>query len=302
MPRANRRTKNQARRMYEEDGESYAAIGREINFGPQTIKNWAKAEGWVKAGSTPRTPVGQAIDDLPDDTETIGAPIFTEEPVFTEAPVESDADLRARIAALEAENKRLADEAERLKPTRDVTEMIENRVDWLTTNTPEGERYWMNRAEAEYKKTNKERAKEGLPIFDIKDHPEILEDLMVELKTKEEMAKNKVATGPASRKVKLYIERNGMPTIEQIPMESQINNMGGSLADGIVRYTRKGFKMTDPFLCPRANCFRPAGTDELGRWEYDGYCTERHRTEVEGPDQGPTVGLQTKDTILSGTY
>jgi uncharacterized small protein (DUF1192 family) len=291
-----------ARRMYEEDGESYSAIGRELGYSNMTISKWAKAEGWVKAGSEPATPIGQAIDDLPPETETIGAPIVTDEPVFVEAPVESDADLRARIAALEAENKRLEEEAERLKPTRDVAEMIENRVDWLTTNTPEGERYWMNRAEAEYKKTNKERAKEGLPIFDIKDHPEILEDLMVELKTKEAMAKNKPADGPAARKVKLYIERNGMPTIEQIPMESQINNMGGSLADGIVRYTRKGFKMTDPFLCPRANCFRPAGTDELGRWEHDGYCTERHRTEVEGPDQGPTVGLQTKDTILSGTY
>lgn len=297
MPRVTRMQRQQARRMYEDEGMTLAAIGRHFNVSPVAVSNWRDKDGWVKPG---------AAAPVEAETETVGAPAVAE-PITYEAPTEppvvaSDAALRARIAQLEAENARLEAETERLKPTRDVTEMIENRVAWLTTHTPEGEKYWLNRAEAEFKKTNRERAKEGLPTFNISDHPEILEDLIVELKTKEEMAKNRVATGPPSRKVKLYIERNGMPTIEQIPMESQINNMGGSLADGIVRYTRKGFKMTDPFLCPRANCFRPAATDELGRWMYDGYCTERHRTEVEGTDEGPTVGLQTKDTILSGTY
>ncbi len=38
------------------------------------------------------------------------------------------------------------------------------------------------------------------------------------------------------------------------------------LADGIVRYTRKGFKLTEPFLCPRNGCFRAALLDEFERW------------------------------------
>jgi hypothetical protein len=84
-------------------------------------------------------------------------------------------------------------------------------------------------------------------------------------------------------------------------MENQINNMAGSLADGIVRYTRKGFKLTDPFLCPRAGCFKPAGMDEMKRWLYDGYCTDKHRAEVEGDQTPSTVGLNVRDTVLSAT-
>jgi hypothetical protein len=83
-------------------------------------------------------------------------------------------------------------------------------------------------------------------------------------------------------------------------MENQINNMAGSLADGIIRYTRKGFKLTDPFLCPRAGCYRPAASDEFNRWRYDGYCSETHRAQVEGGEASPTAGLNTKDSILSG--
>jgi hypothetical protein len=127
-----------------------------------------------------------------------------------------------------------------------------------------------------------------------------LDDLVNELKTKEAMGRQGEPEEPPSRKVKLFIMRNGMPTIEQIPLENQINNMKGSLADGIIRYTRKGFKLTDPFLCPRAGCYRAAASDEAKRWLYDGYCTDRHRVQVEGDQQSPTVGLNVRDTVLSG--
>ena len=313
MPKTTRMQRQQARRMYEEDGETQAAIARHFNVSSQTVMNWKKKGEWVKAGT------GKAIDDLPattdenatessagpqpattESSETVGAVV--ESPLFSDTPnvIQSDAALKRRIAELEAENAHLAAETERLKPTVDVSDMLEDRVAWLTENSPEGEAYWRNRAEAQFKSENRQRAKDGLPVFNISDHPDILDDLIVELKTKEEMAKHQQPTTPPSRKVKLFIMRNGMPTIEQIPMESQINNMSGSLADGIVRYTRKGFKLTEPFLCPRDGCFRPAASDELGRWAYDGYCTARHRIEVEGEEESATVGLQTKDTILSG--
>ena len=89
-----------------------------------------------------------------------------------------------------------------------------------------------------------------------------------------------------SRKIKLIIDRkqgNGMvlPTIEQIPYEGHINNVNGSLADGLVKYTRKGFKVTDPLLCFAQDCFKPAAV--IGdRYLYDCYCSEYHRTAVEG--------------------
>jgi len=279
---ATRRIKNIAKRMHEEEGMSYTAIGKEVGYSAVAVSKWSKEEGWVKLVDTGYVPKEPAIEDTP-------APIMER----------SDSELRERLAILEARNKQLEDENYELKPTRDLEGMFTDRVNWLTENTPEGERYWLNRAEAEYKKVNKERALQGLPGFDVKQHPEILDDLLVELKTKESMHIDNSALEVASRKVKLYIVRNGMPTIEQIPMENQINNMAGSLADGIIRYTRKGFKLTNPFLCPRAGCFKPATSNEFNKWMYDGYCTEIHRAEVEGEQSSPTAGLQTRD-VLSG--
>ena len=292
--RASYMTKAKGRRLYEEDGESFAAIGRELDYGQMTISKWAKEEGWVKAGSKPviaSTQEPEWDDSFMDDTSiTSNAEVTYEvETVVTD----SEAALRERIAVLEAEN-------DELKPTRDIHGYLDDRVKWLTDNSPEGERYWLNRAEAKFKADNIQRAKEGLPGFDIKNHPDILDDLINELKTKEAMGRVGEPDEVATRRVKLFIMRNGMPTIEQIPMENQINNMAGSLADGIVRYTRKGFKLTDPFLCPRAGCFKPAASDEMKRWQYDGYCTDKHRTEVEGEQQSPTAGLNVRDTVLSG--
>ena len=280
---ATRGTKNKAKRIYEGEELSYTAIGKKVGFSGQAVSKWAKDEGWVKFGS------GYVPREAEVDTLTPGSVALER----------SEAELRERLSLLEARNRELEKENYDLKPTRELKGMFTDRVKWLTENSPEGERYWINRAEAEYKKVNKERAQEGLPVFDVKEHPEILEDLLIELKTKESMHIDNSAVEVAARKVKLYIERNGMPTIEQIPMENQINNMAGSLADGIIRYTRKGFKLTDPFLCPRAGCFKPAASDEMKRWKYDGYCTEIHRAEVEGEQKSPTSGLQTRD-VLSG--
>ena len=292
MAQATRMQKSQARKMYEDDGESVAAIARHVGFGSQSVANWAKKGGWVKYG-TEDTSLSAA-----QDIETI--PTFVESATTTRVPGSSEAELRERLTKMEAANQRLVDENNALKPTVDIGDYVTDRVKWITENSPEGEGYWLNRAEAAFKKENMQRAKDGLPVFNISDHPEILDDKIAELKAETQSAVNREPDEPAYRRVKLLIMRNGMPTIEQIPMEAQVNNMAGSLADGIIRYTRKGFKLTDPFLCPRAGCFRPAQNDELGRWLYDGYCTDRHRTEVEGKDKSPTVGLQTKDTVLSG--
>ena len=293
---ANRPTKAAARRMYEEEGASFAAIGREVEFSAASVSKWAEQEGWVKGSGLPK------VADVAEEIEAVEAQIDDEFHVPSDsisAREESEQELRERLEVLEARNADLQAENEKLRPTTDVSEMFKDRVKWLTDNSPEGERYWLNRAEAKFKKDNRERARDGLPVFNVKEHPEILEDLINELQTKE-MADRGEPDEPAARKVKLFIMRNGMPTIEQIPMENQINNMKGSLADGIIRYTRKGFKLTDPFLCPRAGCFKPAESDELQRWQYDGYCTERHRTEVEGDEKSPTIGLKTRDTVLSG--
>ena len=292
--------KRQAKRMFEEDGETRAAIARNFNVTPATVSNWVSKGEWVAPGTTVAPDVESFTVSTPAVGMTVNVETATSTTVVDDGIDRSEQDLRDRLSRLEAANAELVAENKALKPTVDIGDYITDRVQWLTDNSPEGDKYWLNRAEASFKKDNMARAKDGLPIFNISDHPDLLDDLIVELKTKEAMAQSKEPTEPPSRRVKLLIMRNGQPTIEQIPMEAQVNNMAGSLADGIIRYTRKGFKLTDPFLCPRAGCFRPAQNDELGRWLYDGYCTDKHRSEVEGNEKSPTVGLQTKDTILSG--
>ncbi len=42
---ATRSTKKKAQQLYEEEGLSYAAIGREVKFGAASITKWAKDGG-----------------------------------------------------------------------------------------------------------------------------------------------------------------------------------------------------------------------------------------------------------------
>ena len=318
--------KRTAKNLYEQDGESFTAIGRELGFGGPTVSSWAKEEGWIKAGTVDpyekTIHSARGIDDSADDTvdpyeKTIHSARGIEDNIGISNPV-ADAieayipqredttdnptslqDLRVEVALLEARNAELDAEVERLKPTVDISAYVTDRVQWLEDNSPEGDQFWTNRAERKFSKDNMKRAKDGLVPFNIKEHPDMLEDLIVELKTTERSRQQGEPEEPASRKVKMLIVRNGQPTIEQIPLENQINNMKGSLADGIVRYTRKGFKLTDPFLCPRAGCYKPAGTDDAGQWLHDGYCKDSHRQEVEGDQVSVTAGLNVRDVMSS---
>lgn len=289
--------------MWEHEGIPLGKVAEAIGVNRGTVQKWKSREQWMRPAEGNQVEQVEAVAEVHyDDGTTV-----TDEPPTFDAEGNGggyygdEAELRARVAELEAELEEKSKQVDKYKPTRALGDMFNDRVKWLTDHSPEGEKYWINRAEAEFKKENMDRAKQGLPTFDIKQHPELLDDLIVQLKTKEAMARDKVADEPPTRRIKMFIERNGMPTIEQIPFEQQINNTKGSLADGVVRYTRKGFKLTDPFLCPRAGCFKPAGVDEFQRWLHDGYCSETHRQEVEGDKRGQSmVGLQTQESMLSG--
>lgn len=302
--------KKKARNLFEIQNMSIASVARSIGVHSNTVAGWKKAEGWMRpdeasaAYSVPVTNayhVGESVPQVTvwDDSFMTG-PIDEDEPDTSNgpeafaSPVEEEA-LRVRIAELEGQISRLDAENQVLRPTQDISGYLEDRVKWLSTHTPEGEDYWLNRAEAEFKRENRQRAKDGLPVFDVKDHPELLDELVNTLKTAEAAALAKEPDEPPRRRIKMFIMRNGMPTIEQIPYENHINNVAGSLADGIFRYTQKGFKLTSPFLCPRAGCFRPAAVDGFNHWQFGGYCSERHYTEVEGQKATPIPGVITAD-------
>lgn len=303
MTKVTEETRLEAKRMFEDLGMTKAAISRDLGVSSQAIAKWSKKYEWGPQGKARSTPYTGPPAVEPE-AATVGSPADYNFSAAsdTTAPPTSTVELEAQIIALEAERNQLAAENARLKPTVDVREMITDRVAWLTTNTSEGDRYWINRAEAEFKKTNQQRIADNLPPFDLKDYPDMLEETITTLKAKEAQLHDREPVEPPSRKIKLAIERNGVLTIEQIPLEGQINNTAGSLADGIVRYTRKGFRITDPFLCPRAGCFRPASVDEFNRWSWGGYCSEKHHKEVEVDQDVDLAGVVIRDHgVLSGT-
>lgn len=314
------RIKNKARVMREQDGMSYPAIGDALGFNQSTISKWAKDGGWVKGEPVDAIPTPDLeVPDPPDYAPSFPVPGPQDhappsasdpfEPSIVTNPMpeqrsETEVELRARIAELESTLDTTQAELDKHRPTRNIDQFLTDRITWLEENTPEGKDYWVRRAEAEFSAENKQRAKEGFPPFNLRENPEILDDIVIRLKTKEKAAmQHGEPAEPPTRRVKLIIDRNGVPTIEQIPLEGQINNTKGSLADGIVRYTRKGFKLTDPFLCPRAGCFRPAGLDARNEWQFDGYCSQLHRDQVEGTGHSATMaGLQTRDVVSSGSF
>ncbi len=274
-----------AKRLYEIEGMSKAAIARQLDVSPQTIGKWSKTDNWAVQGVGPDdpnpTPAAAAFEPAPitqdlhagegsfdpaefarnvyaDEAAGIASPEHPDSATHdrlppVDPPRSSVAELQTEIIALQAKNDDLAEENTRLNPTIDIREMLEDRVAWLTTNTPDGDRYWLNRAEHEWTQMTRDRIASNLPPFDIKTNPEMFQKTIDDLKAKEAAWGNTEPDEKPTRKIKLAIYRGGKGpndsedgwlTIEQIPLEGQINNTAGSLADGIIRYTRKGFKIT----------------------------------------------------------
>lgn len=291
-----------------ESGISYRAVAEDIGYSEPTVKAWKKQEGWSREGMAYEKPLPtEATPYESDVTAAETAPVDfviqmptpeTETVIQSYDPGPSSEDeLRKRVFELELQNSELEAENEELKPTFDVSLYLTDRVAWIEKWL--GPEHWVTLAEAEYSKENRKRARDGMPQYDVKNNPDILDQLVQEMKAREQAHVD--APGPIQdppgRKIKMMIMRQGYPTIEQIPLEGQINNQVGSLADGIYRYTQKGFKMTSPFLCPRAGCFKAAAQSN-GTWMEGGYCSALHREEVEGRSN-TLPGVTMTDTALS---
>jgi hypothetical protein len=157
-------------------------------------------------------------------------------------------------------------------------------------------------AQRQFKKVNQQRRLEGLDPMRFTD--EEMEEEIARLKVEELASRTKPASGPADKRIKMVKpNQDGSyfpPHVVQIPYESQINNVAGSLADGVVIYTTKGYKLTRPFLCPRRNCFKAAALDINQKWAFDGYCSSEHYTQVEkSASENPMTGGTLKDAVGS---
>ena len=287
--------KREAQRLYEQEGLSFAKIADAVGVHENTVSGWRKKEGWAEKGS-------KSADAV--EVEEVQTVVEDDLPIAPTPSVRNDQELVDRVRELEAANADLERRVEQLRPDVDITVMLfKTEEDLAKVYT---DQHWEDLAQLQFESANAERRLRGLKLLEWT--PAELEREISRLKQEELASRQKEAWGPPDKRLKMVKPHKDPktkelsywpPHIVQLPYESQVNNVAGSLADGIVRYTRKGYKMTSPFLCPRRNCFRPAAIDAATRdWAFDGYCSHEHYVAVEKP-QNPNQqrGVTTKDLI-----
>lgn len=203
---------------------------------------------------------------------------------------ELEAERAARLVAEEAAEAAEAEaieqraRAEKLDPVADVTNRIFENADDVIAFFPE--QNLRDSAAAELKAMNKGRIKAGLLPIDWS--PDEWDQHVVEEANKIVAGRHGLVptSGPLTRVLKFL--NPGTGNLVQIPIEDQVNNHKGSLADSIERYRRKGFKLTRPMFCGTRDCWELAIVDAAGNMGLDGYCSEDHRRRTE-------VGKESRD-------
>lgn len=186
-----------------------------------------------------------------------------------------------RIAALEAQVEDQQTQIEALKPTRDVSDRVFTDPDDVVAF--HGEERIEGMVADRIARQNRQRVREGLDRLPTSGkagkelRTEIRETLIKEL-LEDRQKVRPPDEGWLDRTLKM-VKPDG--ALVQIPYEVQINNVAGSLADGYVRYERKGFKRTEPMMCPSKDCNEFAAQGADGKWAFHGYCTEDHFKRTE---------------------
>lgn len=261
--------------------------------------------GVTKAGN----PCGSTIIDesglCQSHRPTNEAVVLENLPVLPGDEVDADrvAELEAllaeeREARITAEEQAVAERAraEKFDPTRDVTDRIFGDTgDVSNYFSPEHIR---EVAEAELADLNRNRMRRGYsPV----DWDEATWAKKIE-ETKQAMVAERhglvPTAGPLTRVMKLYNPKGN--SLVQIPMEDQVNNHRGSLADSVERYRAKGFKLARvrcriergelvperdgpivTLFCGAINCWEPAAAEAGGKFLNAGYCGPDHQRRTE---------------------
>lgn len=288
-----------ARKMWESGDYTYPQIGAKFGKSKHTIVEWRKKYGWGPKGSVPTVQPSEPVVEV--EAEVVPTPAEG----TTLVADESLAELEHELEELRARNAALQEENDKFKPTYDVRGLLNHPVETLSEFF--GPDYWRELAEQEFASENRQRMRDGLRPMDPDDRT--ISDIIVRIQQEKRDQPNRIPGSniaePAMKKIKMVIHRPMVfrgrtikyPVIEQIPLEPQINNTAGSLADGIVRYTEKGFKLTDPFLCPRNGCMADAALDNMN-WAFSGYCSRVHQMETEGVTNRDTNQV----IVSSGAY
>ena len=212
-----------------------------------------------------------------------------------DTPVNPDLDevelLRAELAKAARKIEEQAAEIEAAKPTVNVERWLFESIEDVKAFYPE--KHLKDLAAAEFASINKARTKQGYDRITYTD-AEIdaaMEDILAGL-----LADRKAGAhteGPLLRTLKM-IAPDG--SLRQVPYEGQFNNIAGSLEDGYRIYTKKGFKRTEPLLCPAGDCWEVAAM-ENGQMLFTGYCSQDHFNRTESGGASTVPGVTTSGSI-----
>ena len=167
-------------------------------------------------------------------------------------------------------------QAEELKPTRDVSAFLDQSEKGIRARL--GEEKLKDIAQRELVSINKRRLRDGMPPHEYsgQELEDALERVIVDIQADRER-EAPPAEGPLHKTIKM-LRPDGI--LVQIPYEDQINNLAGSISDATARYIDKGFKLTEPTLCPSQNCYNP-GVVVKGKYTFGMYCSEDHQSRTE---------------------
>jgi len=211
--------------------------------------------------------------------------------------VEKDAVIDSAIALVNEKDEALQ-RAEALvveyKPTTDVGSFLMETADDVRARF--SEQTILDLAEGELAEINRVRLKAGHTQIKYDDDEwekaidATIADLLADRQTN-----GPPVVGPLMRTLKM-VKPDGV--LVQIPYEKQINNLAGSIADAVARYVDKGFKKTDPDLCPSQNCYEPSIL-KGGNFVFKGYCSNDHLARTEGT-QAAETDIITRTMVTSG--
>lgn len=294
-----------AQRLYEVDGLSLQKIADHFGKNVNTVSNWKKKGDWAERGSAGvvDVPVSANSGDLPApqvqaDNVTVtdsddGWP-DDDEPIVFDLP---DYDKDERIAQLEAELAEALAEANKHRPTADVSSWKWNDVDDVLAHF--GAKFDEIVAQ-DLRRLNVQRTAQGLARVDAT--PEKIRERAQEFVTRQKRTpKGNVRV---IKMVRPYDEiknpNNPKGTLVQIPMEGQINNLNGSQYDAIARYKDKGFKVASPMYCARKDCWEYAAVAADGTFEFLGYCGRVDMRAIEKIDD-PSQFRQPENLITAAS-
>ena len=209
-------------------------------------------------------------------------------------------DLQKQLRAAHKEIKSQQAELDEMSPTVDIRSRLFKKAE--DVHEYFGKQKLRDLAEGQLADENRIRRRSDLsPIRYTDDEWEAAVEGVVEELLEDSVVNGAPTEGPLDRKLKMWNPKDD--SIRQVPYEGQVNNVAGSLADGLILYERKGFKRLEPFLCPAGDCFEEAdiigkGKDK-GKWRYEGYCSEDHFMRTERRNSAALPGISDRASVAA---